>query len=328
MVVGITYNLRKNYLEMGFSEEETAEFDELETIEAIEKNLNRLGYKSERIGSIKDLVNKLAQGMRWDMVFNISEGIKGISRESQVPALLDAYDIPYTFSDPMVLALSLHKGMTKRVIKDLGVPTPKFDIIEGIDDIHVNDMAFPLFLKPVAEGTSKGIDRMSRVNNTDEFEKVCRKLLNKYNQPVLVEEYLPGREFTVGIIGTGRGSKAIGVMEIIINGSDEDEFYSYKNKKDYLETVAYKPVTDSIKDECSETALKVWRGLGCKDGGRVDLKMDSYGIPNFMEVNPLAGLNPVHSDLPILSRLFGISYEELIERIIESSLKNIDLERE
>jgi D-alanine-D-alanine ligase len=140
---------------------------------------------------------------------------------------------------------------------------------------------------------------------------------------VLVEEYLPGREFTVGIIGTGRVSKAIGVMEIIINGSDEDECYSYKNKKNYLETVAYKPVADSIKDECSATALKVWRGLGCKDGGRVDLKMDVNGVPNFMEVNPLAGLNPVHSDLPILSRLFGISYEELIESIIESSLENI-----
>ena len=324
MLIGITYDLRKDYLAMGFSEEETAELDKLETIEAIEDVIDRLGYEYERIGSIKNLVNKLAQGMRWDMVFNISEGIKGISRESQVPALLDAYCIPYTFSDPLVLALSLHKGMAKRVMRDLGIPTPKFAVIDEIDSIYEIDMTFPLFVKPVAEGTSKGIDRMSKVHNTDELERVCAKLLNKFNQPVLVEEYLPGREFTVGIIGTGRAAKAVGAMEIIIKDSEGIEGYSYENKINYLETVMYKPVTGSIGEECSEAALKVWRGLGCKDGGRVDLKMDSKGILNFIEVNPLAGLNPVHSDLPILSGMFGISYDELIRSIIESSLENIN----
>lgn len=324
MFIGITYDLRKDYLAMGFSEEETAELDKLETIEAIEDVLDRLGHESERIGNIKDLVNKLAQGMRWDMVFNISEGIKGISRESQVPALLDAYCIPYTFSDPLVLALSLHKGMAKRVIRDLGVPTPKFTVINEIDNIRAIEMAFPLFVKPVAEGTSKGIDRMSRVHNTDELERVCIRLLNKFNQPVLVEEYLPGREFTVGIIGTGGASKAVGVMEIIIKDPDGIEGYSYNNKINYLESVMYKPVTGSIGEKCSETALKVWRGLGCKDGGRVDLKMDSKGILNFIEVNPLAGLNPVYSDLPILSRMFGVSYEDLIRGIIQSSFEKIN----
>lgn len=323
MLIGITYDLSRDYLAMGFSEEETAELDKIETVEAIEYFLNKLGYQTERIGNIKNLANKLAHGMRWDMVFNISEGIKGISRESQVPALLDAYSIPYTFSDPMVLALSLHKGMAKRVIRDLGIPTPKFAVIDEIDEIYKIDMTYPLFVKPVAEGTSKGIDKMSKVHNADELERVCVKLLNKFDQPVLVEEYLPGREFTVGIIGTGKASKAVGVMEIIIKDSDGTEGYSYNNKINYLESVRYMPVTGRTGKECCEIALKVWRGLGCKDGGRVDLKMDSKGIPSFMEVNPLAGLNPAVSDFPILTAIFGMSYEELIKSIMESSLEKI-----
>lgn len=324
MLVGIAYDLREDYLAMGFSEEETAELDRIETIEAIEFVLKKLGYETERIGNVKNLVNKLAQGNRWDMVFNISEGINGISRESQVPALLDAYCIPYTFSDPLILALSLHKGMAKSVIRDLGIPTPRFAVIHEITDINDIDLVYPLFAKPIAEGTSKGIDRMSKLHNADELEKVCNNLLGKFRQPVLVEEYLPGREFTVGIVGTRGHSRITGVMEIIIRGSEKTEEYSYSNKINYLETVTYMPVTGSIGDNCSETALKVWRGLGCMDGGRVDLKMDSNGILNFMEVNPLAGLNPAVSDFPILSALFGMSYEELIGNIMESSLKRLN----
>lgn len=327
MLFGITYDLRQDYLALGYTEEETAELDKMETIEAIEKVIGSLGHESERIGSIKELVDRLARGMRWDVVFNISEGIRGIGRESQVPALLDAYNIPYVFSDPLVLGLSLHKGMAKRVVRDLGVPTPNFAVVNEINEIYELGMEFPLFVKPVAEGTSKGIDRMSKVHNGDELERVCTKLLNKFRQPVLVEEYLTGREFTVGMIGTGRAAKAIGAMEIIIRDSDGVEGYSYENKINYLETVMYRPAEDRILEECYETALRVWRGLGCKDGGRVDLKMDSKGILNFIEVNPLAGLNPVYSDLPILSGMFGISYEKLIGSIIESSLKNISLER-
>lgn len=327
MKIGITYDLRKDYIAMGFSEEETAELDKEETIEAIEHALCKLGYCPERIGVIKDLVNKLARGVRWDMVFNISEGIKGISRESQVPALLDAYGIPYTFSDPLVLALSLHKGMAKRVIRDLGIPTPDFFIVNEIEDINEFNMPFPVFVKPVAEGTSKGIDRTSKVCSMEQLRRVCKKLLTKFRQPVLIEEYLPGREFTVGITGTGKASKAIGAMEIIVKGPDEIEGYSYKNKINYLESVIYKPVTDSAAEECCDTALRAWRGLGCKDGGRVDLKMDANGIPNFIEVNPLAGLNPVHSDLPILSAMYGVSYEDLIRMIMESSIKKIRMER-
>ena len=323
MLIGITYDLREDYLEMGFSEEETAELESIETIEAIEFVLKKMGYETERIGSVKNLVSMLAQGIRWDMVFNISEGINGISRESQVPALLDAYCIPYTFSDPLVLSLALHKGMAKSVIRDLGITTPRFAVISEIENIYGINLAYPIFVKPVAEGTSKGIDRTSKVHDAEELEKVCTRLLEKFRQPVLVEEYLSGREFTVGIIGTGRASKITGVMEIIIKGPEKAEEYSYNNKINYMETVEYRTVNGSVGDKCSETALRVWRGLGCMDGGRVDLKMDSNGIPNFMEVNPLAGLDPAVSDFPILSALYGMTYEELIRSIMKSSLKKL-----
>ncbi len=327
MKVGITYDLRKDYIEMGLSEEETAELDTDETIDAIENVLNKLGNETVRIGNIKSLVNRLASGERWDLVFNISEGIKGVGRESQVPALLDAYDIPYTFSDPLVLALSLQKDMAKRVIRDLGIPTPKFAVINDIDDFEMNDLEFPLFVKPIAEGTSKGIDKTSKVFSIDELLAVSKKLLDKFKEPVLIEEYLSGREFTVGIVGTGKKAKVVGVMEIVIKGPDEIGGYSYANKKNYLETVSYMPVTDEMTEKCSDIALRVWRGLGCKDGGRVDLKADSKGEPSFMEINPLAGLNPVFSDLPILAAIYGMNYEELIENIFISSTQNIKKEK-
>jgi D-alanine-D-alanine ligase len=324
VLIGLTYDLRNDYLEMGYSEEETAEFDTNETIDGIEQALIGLGHTVERIGCHSKLLNRLSSGASWDLVFNIAEGSHGLGREAQVPALLDAYHIPYTFSDPIVLGLCLHKAMTKRVVRDLGIPTARFCVVDDAEEIDLGgNMNFPLFVKPVAEGTSKGIDGRSIVRDMEELRLTCNRLLDKFKQPVLVEDYLPGREFTVGLVGTGKDAVAIGAMEILIVRDDADDVYSYSNKANYLETVRYEAVTDAIGEICKTTALKVWRGLGCRDGGRVDLKMDEKGIPHFLEVNPLAGLNPSHSDLPILSRLHGLSYQELIGRIVESAQKRI-----
>ncbi|MBE0557918.1 MAG: D-alanine--D-alanine ligase, partial [Proteobacteria bacterium] len=131
MKIGMTYDLRDDYLAEGYGEEETAEFDHPKTIAAIEEALNDLDYETDRIGHIRALAMRLVAGERWDLVFNIAEGLRGFGREAQVPALLDAYDIPYTFSDPLLLTLTLHKGMTKRVIRDLRIPTPAFAVIES-----------------------------------------------------------------------------------------------------------------------------------------------------------------------------------------------------
>ena len=324
MRIGITFDLRRDYLNAGYSKEETAELDEPETIEALEEALHSFGYETVRIGNIKNLVRQLAEGQRWDLVFNIAEGLHGLSREAQVPALLDAYAIPYTFSDPLVLSLALHKAATKRIIRDMGIPTPQFKVFQQGDTIEICEFGFPMFVKPVAEGSSKGIGSHSAVQTLEELQAACFMLLADFDQPVLVEQYLPGREFTVGIAGSGNEARVLGVMEILLNEADWAEGYSYQTKINYLEKVKYRIVTGDLREQCADVAMQVWRGLGCLDGGRIDLKMDADGIPNFLEVNPLAGLSPHYSDLPILCQLSGISYSELIRMFVDSALKKID----
>lgn len=323
MRIGLTYDLRQDYLDLGFGELETAEFDRVDTVEAIEETLQQLGYTTDRIGNIWSLTKRLANGERWDLVFNIAEGLRGIGREAQVPALLDAYNIPYTFSDPLILALTLHKGMTKRVLRDFGIPTPDFAEVNSEADIASINLPYPLFAKPIAEGTGKGIDATSKIKNPAELKKVCIQLLKQYEQPVLVETFLPGREFTVGVVGTGTKAKSVGVMEVILNSNAEPDVYSYTNKEQCEELVQYKAVIDPMAKEAEKIALQTWRALGCRDGGRLDLRADANGVPNLMELNPLAGIHPEHSDLPIICSLYGISYPELMNMIMESAVSRV-----
>jgi D-alanine-D-alanine ligase len=322
--VGITYDLRSDYLKLGFTEEDTAEFDSEVTINAIENTLQQLGYRTHRIGNVFSLIEKLANGEKWDLVFNISEGMYGIGREAQVPAILDAYKIPYVFSDSLVLALALHKGHTKSIIRDHGIPTADFVVVESLADISRVNLPYPLFAKPVAEGTGKGIDGKSKIKSSRELVPICENLLTKFNQPVLVETYLPGREFTVGIVGTGDQARVVGVMEIIITSRAKEQTYSLHTKENWKGIVEYKLAKGAIEKACSEIALEAWRRLGCRDGGRIDLKMDAYGIPNFIEVNPLAGINPEHSDFPMLARFKGIDYPTLMGMIMNSAVERIN----
>jgi D-alanine-D-alanine ligase len=323
MLIGLTFDLKSAYLGEGYSAEETAEFDRDSTIEGLEETLKSLGFETDRIGHLRQLVTRLAGGDRWDLVFNISEGMYGIGREAQVPCLLDAYRIPYTFSDPLVLSLTLHKGMTKRIVRDAGLNTPDFCVItqeEDIPDIHLR---WPLFVKPVAEGTGKGISGKSKVSTPKELARICRELLIRYPEGLLIEEFLPGREFTVGITGTGRKSRAIGLMEIVYKDDTAKEIYSLDTKSNYETLVDYTVPEKTIADACSLLALKAWQILGCRDGGRVDIRYDRQGIPSFIEVNPLAGLDPIHSDLPILAYRNGYTYSRLIGEIMDSATERI-----
>lgn len=323
MIIGMTYDLRQDYLDAGYGPEETAEFDKPDTIDGIGEALQGLGHEIRPIGHIKSLVGRLAAGERWDMVFNICEGMFGTGREAQVPALLDAYEIPYTFSGPLVLALTLDKGMTKTLVRSFGVPTPDFAVVAAAADIAAVNLPLPLFAKPLAEGTGKGIDARSKIDSREQLAAVCLGLLERFRQPVLVETYLPGREFTVGITGSGADAEAIGVMEVMLNAGAEAHAYSYINKEQYEEKVGYALAPAADAAACAAVALRAWRGLGCLDGGRVDVKMDGDGVVNFIEVNPLAGLNPIHSDLPIICRLLGIPYRELIARIVASASRRL-----
>jgi len=326
MKVGITYDLRQDYLAQGFTEEETAEFDRIDTIETIDQVLQDLGFKTDRIGNIVNLTTRLAKGERWDLVFNIAEGMRGFAREAQIPALLDAFNIPYTFSDPLVLSVALHKPTAKRIVRDLGLPTPDFWVIEDANDIaKLKKLPFPLFAKPVAEGTGKGITSASKIENFKELNNISKKILSTYNQPVLIETFLPGREFTVGILGTGKEAEVIGTLEIILRDHAEPIAYSYINKEYCEELVEYRPVNDSLAEQAQTMALKIWQKIGGRDAGRVDFRIDDKGVPNFIELNPLAGLHPEHSDLPILCRSKGISYHQLIDKIMNSAIKRASL---
>jgi D-alanine-D-alanine ligase len=321
MKIGLTYDLRQDYLDAGLGTEETAEFDQEETIEALETALGELGHRTERIGHVKELVARLAGGQSWDLVFNLAEGVHGVGREAQVPALLDAYAIPYVFSDPLVLALTLHKGMAKHVVRDLGLPTPDFVCIERASELSRMNLPLPLFVKPVAEGTGKGIGPESLVERPEDLARVVGELLVRYPGGVLIERYLPGREFTSGIIGSGPEARVVGTMEVGFTATNGHQLYGYDTKSHYQDRVTYHLVDGELARACEQIALRVWRGLGCRDAGRLDLRMDAQGELSFLEVNPLAGLNPVHSDLPILCRLAGIEYRELIRWIVASALE-------
>jgi len=322
MRIGVTYDLKSDYLAQGWSEEDAAEFDSEITIAAICDGLTALGLEPVRIGNVKRLAEKLVAGMRWDGVFNFCEGVKGVGREAQVPALLEAYDIPYVFSDTLTLAVCLDKAMCKRIVRDAGVPTPDFAVIETLADCAKIDLGFPLFLKPVAEGSGKGVDRNSRVWEAAALKKTAADLLKRFGQPVLVETFLPGREFTVGITGTGAEAEVLGVTEIVQLGGFVGAGYGYENKlegwEDKLEIAVAPP---AFARSSGEVALAAWRALRCRDGGRIDVRCDASGRPQFIEVNPLAGLRPEHSDLCLIAEFAGITYNQLIGRIMASFFK-------
>jgi D-alanine-D-alanine ligase len=320
MRIGVTYDLRSDYRALGYGEEETAEFDAEETIAAICAALAELGHAPERIGGVRSLTEKLAQGARWDAVFNICEGLKGVSREAQVPALLEAYDIPYVFSDPLTLSLCLDKAMTKRVLRDAGVPTAAFALIESEADIAKVALPFPLFLKPVSEGSGKGVNARSRVDDASALAQVARDLLMQFRQPVLVEEFLPGREFTIGITGTGEGASVLGVLEIVPGEKYVGHGYGYENKSDWEDKLQVIPAHDADAHAAADVALAAWRVLRCRDGGRADVRLDSGGKPRFIEVNPLAGIRPGYSDLCFIADFQKVSYRQLIGKFLNSFL--------
>jgi D-alanine-D-alanine ligase len=327
MKIGLTYDLYSEYKLKGFDEEDIAEFDHEDTILAIESALKELGHTVDRVGNVYDLIKKInTETYKWDLVFNIAEGMYGFGREAQVPCILDAHNINYTFSDPVVLSLTLHKALTKRVVRDAGIKTPKFKLVSAIEDIRDLDLEFPVFIKPVAEGTGKGINERSKVTNVKDLAVRAKKILDRYKQAVLVEEYLLGREFTTGIIGTACNARVWGTMEIVSNNS-EGEIYSYHVKKNYKEHIKYRIPEDDIVKKCGDMALKVWNVLGCKDAGRIDFKADANGELNFLEINPLAGLHPEDSDLVIMTKLNGLKYLDLIKGIISSAEQRIGIKQ-
>ncbi len=335
MRIGIAFDLKEDYNKSwDLPEDIYEEFDVEETISAIENVLKGLGHEVVKLyGGKKFLENILKEKV--DIVFNIAEGFGTRSREAHIPSILEFLGIPFTGSDPLTLALTLDKTMTKRVALSEGIRTPEFIEIEYSDvnsetNEIFNKLEFPLIVKLSREGSSIGLRRNSKVRNFDElFLKI--KELSIYKQPILVERFLDGKEITVGVIGNGKKARVLGMMEIAPrNSAKEDFIYSLEVKKNWREEVDYivnPEIPENVKKEIEDMALKIYNILGCRDIARIDFRLDSYFFPYFLEVNPLPGLNPEYSDLPMISRGYGIPYEKLIEEILNSTLERNGLKK-
>lgn len=325
MRIGLTYDLRDDYRDWGLSAEALAEFDSPETIAEIEGALRRLGHSVERIGHVRALAAALVAGRRWDLVFNICEGLAGRSREAQVPALLEAFDQPYTFADPLTQAVTLDKAMAKRLVRDAGLPTAPFAVLAGADDDIACILTFPAFVKPLAEGTGKGCERASKVLDREELVAAARDIRARFRQPALVEAFLPGREFTVGLVGEAEAAQVIGVMEIALASAADEAIYSFESKELCETRVIYTLADDEETREAARIALAAYRLLGCRDAARIDVRSDAEGQPHFLEANPIAGLHPSHSDLPMLAAKAGWSYDDLIGAIVRAAASRYGL---
>lgn len=321
MRVGLTFDLRDDYLAAGASEEEAGEFDFADTIDAIETVIAHHGHVTDRIGRISSLVKKLADGETWDLVFNIAEGSRGFAREAQIPALLEAYDIPFTFSAPNVLVSTMDKSLAKLIVREAGVHTPDFVVVRKTEDVEAVRLPFPLFAKPIAEGTSKGIHASSWVPDIIALRERCKTLLEVYKQPVLVEAYLPGAEYTVGLLGAGDAARVLGVCRISYRDGADPLAFTHRNKMESFEKLSL--VSGDFGEEVGNVALEAWRALGCRDAGRVDIRCDDRNRPSFLEANPIAGLRPNWSELTVLAELAGLSYVELIGAILSEASQRV-----
>jgi len=281
----------------------------------------------ERLGRGVEVARRLAAGERWDLVVSIAEGLHGRSREAQVPALCELFQQPYAFSDPLTCAVTLDKAVAKRIVRDHGLPTAPFAVVRGPEELaNLDALSLPLFLKPVAEGSSKGITGASLVRDRQEAAHRCRELLAALGQPVLAEQFLPGREVTVGVVGNGAGMRVVAVMEVIFTERAELPAYTTVNKAEYETRVEYRLVAgDAFGLQARGLALAVARALECRDVARVDLRADEHGVLHFLEVNPLPGLHPVRSDLPIMARLAGVEYRELVGEILTAARQRYGL---
>lgn len=328
MRIALVYDLRDDYRALGFSEEEVAEFDNVDTIDQLDGALRALGCEVDRVGRGQVLAARLAAGMRFDLVFSIAEGVKGRSREAQVPALCELFDQPYLLSDPLTSAVCHDKAVAKRLVRAAGVPTPAFMVATSDASELLGWSEFPAFVKPIAEGTGKGCESASVVHTPEELASAATKLLQRYRQPVLVETYLPGREFTVGIVGNGKDATVLGVCEILLKEDAEANVYSLRNKELCEELVIYARADDGEAWAAARQALAAYQALECRDAARIDFRSNAFGEPYFLEANPLAGLHPHHSDLPILAAQNGVPYVELIGMILDAGLARYGLARD
>ncbi|MEG1710893.1 MAG: ATP-grasp domain-containing protein [Clostridia bacterium] len=327
MTIGIVFNLKKGIKAKAIDAE--AELDCIDTVYAIRDVFVKNGYNVELLEADKRLMEKL-NNSKVDIIFNIAEGLNGRGREAQIPALLSMLGIAYTGSDETTLCVALDKALTKRILSTYHVHTPKYLVIKKNGKIKPHTLEFPIIVKPNAEGSSKGISEISIVHSEKELKELIKTNIDLYNEDMLAEEYIHGREFTVGILGNNGDTKVFEPMEIIYKKPTQGDYYvySYNVKQNYKEYVEYQcPADISIdaNNEMKEVAEKVYRELQCKDFSRIDFRMDEKGVLHFIEINPLPGLAPGYSDYPMLADFCGTNYNDLIMGILNAALKRYNL---
>ncbi|MDZ7766690.1 MAG: ATP-grasp domain-containing protein [Melioribacteraceae bacterium] len=329
----VSENLSNSYLQKDNSPDLYAEWDTYETIHAIEDAL-KLHHNVTLVEANEDAYETFRK-LKPDIVFNVSEGAHGISREAQIPAILDMLQIPYTGSDPLTLTICLDKSRTKEVLTYHGIPNSKFVVSYGQDGFAGKELQFPLMVKPIGEGSSKGIFSSSFVDNHETLEKTLAESVAKYNQPFIVEEFLPGREFTVAVLGNGKNAKVLPIVEMNFNELPQDmpQIYSYEAK--WILDTREKPldifscpaqIDKQLENKIQEVVLGAYSVLNCRDWSRIDVRLDINGEPNIIEVNPLPGVLPDPKDnscYPKAARAAGIDYNELINQVLtEAAMRN------
>ncbi|MFA3782522.1 ATP-grasp domain-containing protein [Melioribacteraceae bacterium 4301-Me] len=308
-----------------------AEWDTIETVNSIKSALE-LFHNVIMIEANEDAYEKFKKE-RPDIVFNFAECAYGISREGQIPAMLDMLRIPYTGSDPLTMMTCLDKARTKEILSYYGVPTAKFITAENLADIENHNLEYPLFIKPVGEGSGKGIFNNSFIQNKTELQQRLQQCLQTYNQPCIIEEYLPGREFTVAILGNDSETEVLPIIEINFSQLPSGILPVYSFEAKWIYDTRQNPldiftcpanIESSLQEKIKGIALKTYKILRCKDWSRIDIRLDSKGEPNIIEVNPLPGVLPDPSDnscFPKAARAAGLSYEEMINKVLIAAAK-------
>lgn len=311
-----------------------AEWDTWETINAVKAALDEYSNVS-LVEADFNAFRKLME-IKPDIVFNVAEGFYGISREAQIPALLEMLGIPYTGSDPLTLATCLDKARTKEILSYYKIPNAPFITIYE-KDFSIEGINFPMIVKPVGEGSSKGIYTSSFARNEKELRKETQRILEEYNQPALAEEFLPGREFTVALIGNGNETEVLPVVEISYSDFPEDfiPIYSYEakwildTKENPLDVFSCPAkISPELEKSIKTTALSAYKVLRCRDWSRIDIRLDKNGIPNIIEINPLPGILPDPADnscFPKAARTSGLSYNDMLNRVLYTAARRYNL---
>ncbi len=326
--IGLTYDLKTDYeFKEGDPPDANAEFDHPSTIGVIARAIESQGFKVKKIGNVANLLDNISN-LKVDIVFNISEGVSGRNRESQVPLLLEMAGVPFVGADALSLGLSLDKLMAKKIFVADSIRTPKSFEVKPDDAsfLEIDHAHFPMIVKPRFEGSSKGMNDNSRVENKEELKRQVEYVINTYKQPALVEEFIRGEEFTVAIIGNDP-PEVMPIVQIKIDGKLKlnDKFYTFGHiKSDALEYVCPAKIKPELAAELNSLALATYNAIECRDFGRVDFRVDEKGKPYVLEINPLPSLSS-EDVFMVIAKALGISYNEIIGRILKSALKRCNL---